>query len=56
MFLLVIYFSIVSFVIQVIVVVSKKPTVEGHIQTRGRRARVPPPPIMEQVFHMVSTV
>lgn len=37
---------------KVIIVVSKKTVNDSHNQTRGRRARGPPPPIMEQVFHM----
>jgi len=37
---------------KVVIVVRKKTTVDSHNHTRGRRARGPPPPILEQVFHM----
>lgn len=37
---------------KVIIVVNKKVTSDGHNQSRGRRAKGPPPPILKQVFHM----
>ena len=45
------YYLIIT---QVIIVVSKTVTGEGHNQSRGRRSKGPPPTILQQVFHMVN--
>ncbi|PFX18864.1 F-box only protein 9 [Stylophora pistillata] len=37
---------------KVIIIINKKVTSDSYNQTRGRRMRLPPPPILKQVFHM----
>lgn len=37
---------------KVIIVLNKKAASDSHNQVRGRKARTPPPPVSEQVFHM----
>lgn len=37
---------------KVTIIVDKKVTSDTYNQTRGRRVRAPPPPILKQVFHM----